>query len=410
MREGGGGQDVDVYVSTTIAVSDVPLSRSCSEESDHGHEGETCGCAAAEDEHPFTINCTDAAAIRAAATTLGGCTASEAGCSGATPDGNGVLVCNQAFLILQAHHEFCPHDTLLTSEELQVHDFEDFCVSCVTTRGYNPSLPVCATYTEAECDAAGDSNSAAMAALATLDGACTANGNDCCANTAQQDAFRVVVAYHDRCGHDLPEVVEDGLHNYEHACEDYFCNTATGPFDANVCEDESVNTADSTSAPNSSTVAPTGGATATNTQTVAVTFPVDFNNLSEERKNEMKALAKTAFCTVLDRQGVTCDANTLGVVLSAGTSRRTRQTATTIATVTLPAGTNDAQAAAITADINANPITLTTAAGTQITSSSASTSSTAPDGSGGDSAASAGAQAFPVLVLALVAAGSAMLL
>ena len=124
----------------------------------------------------------------------------------------------------------------------------------------------------------------------------------------------------------------------------------------------------------------------------------------------MKALAKTAFCTVLDRQGVTCDANTLGVVLSAGTSRRTRQTATTIATVTLPAGTNDAQAAAITADINANPITLTTAAGTQITSSSASTSSTAPDGSGGDSAASAGAQAFPVLVLALVAAGSAMLL
>ena len=36
----------------------------------HGGEKEECGCAQTEVDHPFTINCDDAAAIRAATVTL----------------------------------------------------------------------------------------------------------------------------------------------------------------------------------------------------------------------------------------------------------------------------------------------------------------------------------------------------
>ena len=36
----------------------------------HDHDKEPCGCAQHEIDHPFTINCDDAAAIRAATVTL----------------------------------------------------------------------------------------------------------------------------------------------------------------------------------------------------------------------------------------------------------------------------------------------------------------------------------------------------
>ena len=36
----------------------------------HGHETEECSCAQFEPDHPFTIDCDNAAAIRAATTTL----------------------------------------------------------------------------------------------------------------------------------------------------------------------------------------------------------------------------------------------------------------------------------------------------------------------------------------------------
>ena len=363
------------------------------EEPHDDHAGEPCGCAGGEADHPFTIDCTDTATIRAAATTLGGCTATDAGCKDATPV-QGVLVCNQAFLILQAHHDYCEHDTLLAAEELQVHDFEAFCVKCEVDRVYDENQAECAAISECECEDAGMTTSAATAALAVLDTDCTANTAGCCASVDTQNAFLTVVAYHDRCGHDLPEVIEDGLHNYEDACEDYFCRTATAVFDPNFCADAPTNGATD----NGVVLVAGGGATATNTQVITVSFPVDFSDLDDASTTGIATSAKTELCTVLSRQNITCDVAALVVVVAAGTTAGT----TTVA-VTLPAGTNDDQAAAVATDISATPITVTVG-GMSATSTGAS--KTSSPGSA-DSAASAGAQAFPALVLVL---GAAMLL
>ena len=38
--------------------------------------------------------------------------------------GAGLKVCHQAFLIIQAHHDYCPHDTLTRYEEELFHEWE----------------------------------------------------------------------------------------------------------------------------------------------------------------------------------------------------------------------------------------------------------------------------------------------
>jgi len=162
------------------------------------------------------------------------------------------------------------------------------------------------------------------------------------------------------------------------------------------------------------TLAPAGSptvVTASMIYRVAVTFDVDFNELNDADKETLKTLAKTAFCTRITAAGVTCVAADLIVALSAGTASRvrTRQTGTTIATVTLPAGTTSAQATAITNDVINTPVTITDESGSTTTSTGASYTAAPVGGGTDDSAASTGAQAFPALV-ALAALGASMVL
>lgn len=162
------------------------------------------------------------------------------------------------------------------------------------------------------------------------------------------------------------------------------------------------------------TLAPAGSptvVTASMIYRVAVTFDVDFNELNDADKDTLKTLAKTAFCTRITAAGVTCVAADLIVALSAGTASRvrTRQTGTTIATVTLPAGTTSAQATAITNDVINTPVTITDESGSTTTSTGASYTAAPVGGGTDDSAASTGAQAFPALV-ALAALGASMVL
>ena len=127
-----------------------------------GHEEvEICACAAAEEVHPFTLStasCADATTLTAAETTLktttgvncqavivGTCATSSTNsavasgttadqthaedCTGTgqvftlkTPDAcdaltSGVMLCHKAFFILQAHHNYCDHDTLSEAQE-----------------------------------------------------------------------------------------------------------------------------------------------------------------------------------------------------------------------------------------------------------------------------------------------------
>ena len=84
---------------------------------DHGHDhggGQlSCGCESQEPDHPFVINCTDTATIRTAGQTLlacnGGVPASSA-CEDAVATDP---TCQIAFFVIQAHHDHCPHDTLV---------------------------------------------------------------------------------------------------------------------------------------------------------------------------------------------------------------------------------------------------------------------------------------------------------
>ena len=121
---------------------------------------------------------------------------------------------------------------------------------------------------------------------------------------------------------------------------------------------------------------------------VSVVFDLDFDTLSAESKAEIVTLAKAAFCSRLAALGITCSTDSLVVVLSAGS---------TVATVTLPAGTTSDQVNNLVDDIDSNPVTLTNSNGASITSTGASFTS-----EGDNSAASA--TAFPALMAMAAAA------
>ena len=102
------GTDIEPMAQVSIGGGDAH---------DHGHDhggGQaSCGCESQEADHPFTINCTDVATIRSAGETLlacnGGVPASSA-CEDAVATDP---TCQIAFFVIQAHHDHCPHDTLV---------------------------------------------------------------------------------------------------------------------------------------------------------------------------------------------------------------------------------------------------------------------------------------------------------
>ena len=123
---------------------------------------------------------------------------------------------------------------------------------------------------------------------------------------------------------------------------------------------------------------------------VSVVFDLDFDTLSAESKAEIVTLAKAAFCSRLAALDITCSTDSLVVVLSAGS---------TVATVTLPAGTTSDQVNNLVDDIDSNPVTLTKSNGASITSTGASFIDT----SEGDNSP-ASATAFPALMAMAAAA------
>ena len=94
--------------------------------------------------------CADAAAMASA---TGGATV--ANCAPAEPkaqnkeyckiqaDANGLMTCQQAFFVIQAHHDYCPHDTLTSYEEKLFHDWESKCKGCLIRRKHDPALNSC---------------------------------------------------------------------------------------------------------------------------------------------------------------------------------------------------------------------------------------------------------------------------
>ena len=88
-----------------------------------------------------------------------------------------------------------------TAEESLFHDWEDVCLGCSIARQYDPDLAACPVV---DCS----NTSAAEVGHAILAASCTPGGS-CCQTTETQEAFHVMMAYHDVCDHDdVPQYVE----------------------------------------------------------------------------------------------------------------------------------------------------------------------------------------------------------
>ena len=111
----------------------------------HGHGGQLCGCAQYEADHPFKIDCSDKATINAAIDALIPLTPSKAECE--KVDADGVMYNQVNFFIMQAHHDYCDHDTLPTGAEKYFHDWESHCLNCAIKRNYETTLKDCPAVT-----------------------------------------------------------------------------------------------------------------------------------------------------------------------------------------------------------------------------------------------------------------------
>ena len=137
--------------------------------------------------------------------------------------------CQSAFFVLQAHHDHCAHDVLTSAEEAEVHDWEHACLQCSISRGYNDKLSDCP---RVDCD----DTSGVAASYYVLSTTCTKTVTGCCTTDAQIGAFKTILAYHDLCDHNaMPKEVELAVHDYEHACEDHFCQIVDATYDGTAC-------------------------------------------------------------------------------------------------------------------------------------------------------------------------------
>ena len=197
---------------------------------DHGHDHdsvEVCGCAAKEEDHPFSTDCKNKTALAASWKALSACEKSKKGCQ-ESKDSKGMMVCKGAFFHLQFAHDWCPHDTLTEAQEKGIHDWEDYCVECAVSKPYNPKFKDCV---KPKCEDA----SVAKKAFDTLKAKCT-EPKKCCKTTEQKDAWTTVMSYHDLCDHDdVPEYIEKAYHDYEEACEDFGCNSVDKGYDGTKC-------------------------------------------------------------------------------------------------------------------------------------------------------------------------------
>lgn len=191
--------------------------------------GASCACEA--ENHGFSIDCTDQGATIEALATLqsNNC---QADCSSDT--------CRRNYFIIQTHHDYCSEDQVHPTVERDLHDFEDACEDCDISRQPNPNFPACP---EISCKVDGPGNAAYQALLTN---GCLAD----CSSAACGENFRVLVAVHDTCPEDsLTQDAEEGIHDFEHPCENQGCNVVTaGSGSQLVCLESSANNSGSWSA------------------------------------------------------------------------------------------------------------------------------------------------------------------
>ena len=226
-------------VHCTIAAAAAAVAVDAQSSMDDPH----CGCAALEPDHQFTVDCADTAAFAAAEATLNDatqCAATTASCASSV---GGMKVCQTAFFVLQAHHDFCAAGTLTQRQRDVMVEFEAACMSCTINRppDDHDRLPTCNV---PDC---GDT-APAIAASNTLNANCCSPRLDesctqarCCETLSLQEAFMVVWEYHTMCD-DLnihsPGYwhIYNSVRDFRESCQQYIdCSTAYNPM---VCPPE----------------------------------------------------------------------------------------------------------------------------------------------------------------------------
>merc|ERR1719174_2726659 len=90
--------------------------------------------------------------------------------------------CHQNYMLMQAHHDFCPHSSLPPAFEAAMHDFEELFEDCHIDRQFDPALAVCTKI--ADC-----ANSAALLeSIDALQASCT---EDCSSDECVK-AFQMI--------------------------------------------------------------------------------------------------------------------------------------------------------------------------------------------------------------------------
>jgi len=127
--------------------------------------------------------------------------------------------CKHNYWLMQMHHDHCPHDALDESIEKGLHDFEEFYTDCTIDRLYDPSKDDC------------PSVSCSNVNVDLADAVTTLTSSNCktdCSSTTCKDTFQRILMAHDTCEESqLPTDLENGLHDFEDACENHICNTVS---------------------------------------------------------------------------------------------------------------------------------------------------------------------------------------
>lgn len=216
-------------VALLVILPLATFSHAAEHEDDHEHEhADKHLCACEAKEFGFMIDCSKAAAVTDAADYLKANTCTTAK----------TKECEKNFLILQSHHDFCPHDTLPSTVENDLHVYEGSFKSCSIPRDYDSKLGMCPAF---DCDAI-DMSSKLTAAATYL----TTNCDSTCASDNCTAAFQSILMAHDTCDEDkLPGTVETTLHDFEEKCEDALCNSLSNAYNLNTvtCPEEAVSSA-----------------------------------------------------------------------------------------------------------------------------------------------------------------------
>jgi hypothetical protein len=116
---------------------------------------------------------------------------------------------------LIAHHDHCLPSEQPSTIGAGFHDFEDFCPHCLISRKYRAGLSSCPTI---DCSDISRLN----AGLVQLNTTACKTG---CSVASCSSNFKLLRAYHDKCGPDvLPSSVEKLMHEFEDPCANYDCN------------------------------------------------------------------------------------------------------------------------------------------------------------------------------------------